>query len=183
MAAGTNTAASTSEIAMMGLVIWSMALRVASLGDRCSSRISRSTDSMTTMASSTTIPMASTMPNNVSWLIENPKICMPMNAPMSATGTTSVGISVARKLCRNTSMTMNTRTTAATRVKMTSSMACVMKVVASSATNHSTPGGNSRCNSFIRALTASATWSAFAPGNSVTPKPLTGWSSSRTSKP
>ena len=46
-----------------------------------------------------------------------------MKAPMSATGTTSVGISVARKLCRNTSITMNTSTTAATSVKITSSMA------------------------------------------------------------
>ena len=113
MALGMNTAASTSEIAMIGLVIWSMALRVASRGERCSSRMMRSTDSMTTMASSTTMPMASTMPNSVSWLMEKPKSSMPMNAPISATGTTSVGISVARKLCRNTSITMNTSTTAA----------------------------------------------------------------------
>ena len=34
-----NTAASTSEMAMIGLVIWSMALRVASRGERCSSRM------------------------------------------------------------------------------------------------------------------------------------------------
>jgi len=177
-----NTAASTRDIAMIGLVIWSMALRVASRGERCSSRMMRSTDSITTMASSTTMPMASTMPNKVSWLIEKPKISMPMNAPISATGTTSVGISVARKLCRNTSITMNTSTTAATSVKMTSLMAWVMNVVASSATNHSTPGGKPFCNSFMRALTASATSSAFAPGSKVTPKPLTGLSSRRTSK-
>ena len=44
----------------------------------------------------------------MSWLIEKPNTDMPMNAPMSATGTTSVGMSVARKLCRNTSITMNT---------------------------------------------------------------------------
>ena len=68
-----NTAASTSEIAMIGFVICDIALRVASFGGRCSSRMMRSTDSMTTMASSTTIPMASTMPNKVSWLIEKSK--------------------------------------------------------------------------------------------------------------
>ena len=56
---------------------------------------------------------------------------MPMNAPMSATGTTSVGISVARKLCRNTSITMNTSTTAMISVMMTSWMAVVMNMVAS----------------------------------------------------
>ena len=69
-ALGMNTAASTTEIAMIGLVICVIALRVASFGGRCSSRMMRSTDSMTTMASSTTMPIASTMPNKVSWLIE-----------------------------------------------------------------------------------------------------------------
>ncbi|MNF14529.1 hypothetical protein D3C80_2167770 [compost metagenome] len=54
----------------------------------------RSTFSTTTMASSTRIPMASTMPNMVSTLIENPSANMVAKVPISATGTTSVGINV-----------------------------------------------------------------------------------------
>ena len=51
-------------------VIWSIDLRVASSGDRPSSLIRRSTFSTTTMASSTSRPIASTMANIVSMLIE-----------------------------------------------------------------------------------------------------------------
>ena len=45
-------------------------LRVASMGDKPSSDITRSTFSTTTMASSTSRPMASTRPNMVRVLIE-----------------------------------------------------------------------------------------------------------------
>ena len=51
-------------------VIWSIDLRVASFGDRPSSAMTRSTFSTTTIASSTSRPIASTMPNIVSVLIE-----------------------------------------------------------------------------------------------------------------
>jgi hypothetical protein len=51
-------------------VISAIDLRVASRGDRPSSLITRSTFSTTTMASSTSRPIASTMPNMVSVLIE-----------------------------------------------------------------------------------------------------------------
>jgi hypothetical protein len=54
----------------------------------------RSTFSTTTMASSTRMPIASTMPNMVSTLIEKPKRRMVAKVPSSATGTTMVGISV-----------------------------------------------------------------------------------------
>jgi hypothetical protein len=69
-ATGTNTAHSTSTMAMTGPVTSFMALMAASRGDTCSSCMMRSTFSSTTMASSTTMPMASTMPNSVSVLIE-----------------------------------------------------------------------------------------------------------------
>ncbi|MCY1230885.1 hypothetical protein D9M72_433180 [compost metagenome] len=49
--------------------IWPMERRAASLGGRPSSAITRSTFSTTTMASSTSSPMASTMPNMVSVLM------------------------------------------------------------------------------------------------------------------
>jgi hypothetical protein len=67
---GMNTADSTSEMPISAPVISPMLLRVASRGDRPSSRISRSTFSTTTMASSTSRPMASTMANMVSMLME-----------------------------------------------------------------------------------------------------------------
>ena len=65
-----NTADSTSAMPTSAPVIWSIDLRVASSGDRPSSAISRSTFSTTTIASSTSRPIASTTPNIVSVLIE-----------------------------------------------------------------------------------------------------------------
>ena len=60
-ATGTKTESSTIVMAMMGAVISPMALRVASLTESSgSSSITRSTFSITTMASSTTMPIAST---------------------------------------------------------------------------------------------------------------------------
>jgi len=60
---GMKTAISTSEMAMIGPATSSIALRVASRGDRPCSRLC-STASTTTMASSTTMPIASTSPSS-----------------------------------------------------------------------------------------------------------------------
>ena len=136
-----NTAASTEVIATIAPVIWCIALRVASFAGRCSSRMMRSTASTTTMASSTTMPIASTMANSDSWLMEKPTAWIPMSVPSSADGTTSVGMSVARKFCRNTSITRNTSTTASQSVIRTSRMAALMKGVESQAQIHFTPAG------------------------------------------
>ena len=54
----------------------------------------RSTFSTTTMASSTTMPITSTMPNMVSTLIEKPIASSAAKVPSSAIGTTSVGMMV-----------------------------------------------------------------------------------------
>ena len=69
-AIGRNTAISTRVMPTMAPVICDIALRVASLGDSPSSAMMRSTFSTTTMASSTRMPIASTMANRVSMLIE-----------------------------------------------------------------------------------------------------------------
>ena len=71
---GTKTAISTSEVAMTALVTSPMARDVASCGSECSIAMWRCTFSMTTMASSTTRPVARVIPNSVSELIEKPKI-------------------------------------------------------------------------------------------------------------
>ena len=61
----------------------------------------RSTFSTTTIASSTTMPIASTSPNSVSRLIEKPSASMPANVAISATTIATVQMIVVRKLCRN----------------------------------------------------------------------------------
>src|SRR5258707_12059659 len=70
-ATGTNTESSTRVMAMIGAVISAIAFLVASAGvsSGCSS-ITRSTFSTTTMASSTTMPIASTMASNETELAE-----------------------------------------------------------------------------------------------------------------
>ncbi len=72
--------------------------------------------STTMIASSTTMPMARTRANSVSRLTLNPKAAIAAKAPMMVTGTVVAGTSVARQLCRNTTMTRRTSTAASTRV-------------------------------------------------------------------
>ena len=67
---GPKTAARTRPMPTSALEISSIDLRVASQGGSPSSLITRSTFSTTTMASSTSRPMARTMANIVSMLIE-----------------------------------------------------------------------------------------------------------------
>ena len=61
----------------------------------------RSTFSTTTMASSTTMPTASTRPNSDRLLIEMPSAASIEKAPTSDTGMATTGMIVARQLCRN----------------------------------------------------------------------------------
>jgi hypothetical protein len=103
-------------------VIWLIAFRVASSGERPSSLMMRSTFSTTTIASSTRMPMASTMPNIVSTLMEKPNASIEANVPSRATGTTIVGMRVARRFWRKRNITRNTSTIASTSVFNTSSM-------------------------------------------------------------
>ena len=86
----------------------------------------RSTFSSTTIASSTTMPIASTMPNSVSVLIENPNASMAASVPISDTGTASIGMSVARQFCRNRKTTANTSSIASTSVVSTSRIETLM---------------------------------------------------------
>ena len=83
------------------------------------------------MASSTSRPIASTMPNMVRVLIEKPNAAITPKVPSSTTGTAMVGISVARRFCRNRYITRNTSTTASIRVLTTSSMEMRTKGVVS----------------------------------------------------
>ena len=89
-----NTDTSTTVTPMTALEIWPMALMVASFGGSPSSLMIRSTFSTTMMASSTTIPITSTMPNMVSTLIDMPSASSTPKVASSVTGTTMVGMRV-----------------------------------------------------------------------------------------
>ncbi|MCW0450071.1 hypothetical protein NB706_002905 [Xanthomonas sacchari] len=89
-----NTAVSTRVMPTTAPVISRIALVVACRGGRPSLAMIRSTFSTTTMASSTMMPIASTMPNIVSTLIEKPASSITAKVPSSAIGATMAGISV-----------------------------------------------------------------------------------------
>ncbi len=100
-AAGTNTDDITSTTATSELAISSIDRIVASFGARWCSCMLRSTFSTTTIASSTTMPMASTSPNSVIRLIEKPSASMPAKVAISDTRIATMQMIVVRKLCRN----------------------------------------------------------------------------------
>ena len=98
-ATGRNTEDSTRAMPTTGPATSRMAWSVASRGDMpCSMWCS--TASTTTMASSTTRPMASTSPKRDSVLMEKPSRGNTAKVPMSETGTAIMGIRVARQFCR-----------------------------------------------------------------------------------
>ena len=76
----------------------------------------RSTFSTTTIASSTTMPIASTRPNSVSVLSEKPSADMTAKVPISDTGMAMIGMIAVRQLCRKTMTTSTTRPTASNSV-------------------------------------------------------------------
>ena len=161
---GTNTAHSTRATPMMGPVTSSIARSAASLGERpCS--IHRSTFSTTTIASSTTMPIASTSPNSDSELRLNPSACMKASVPTIATGTEISGMRVARHFCRNRSITRATRITAMPSVRSTSRCDSSTKGVVSYTTRAWSPVGNRDLSASRRSRTCSAVCSALEPGS------------------
>ena len=79
-----------------------------------------STLSTTTIASSTTIPMARINPNRVRIFSEKPNINIKPNVPINEIGTATIGINVARQLCKERKTTNTTRTSASNSVLYTS---------------------------------------------------------------
>ncbi len=71
-----------------------------------------STASTTTMASSTTRPMARTSPKRDSELMEKPSIGKNIKVPSRDTGTVNAGIKVVLKLCRKMKTTKITKSSA-----------------------------------------------------------------------
>ena len=114
-ATGTNTAERMSAIPMTGADTSFIACRVASRGLKPCSMWCM-TASTTTIASSTTMPMASTRPNIESVLTEKPSSGKKMNVPTIETGTVSSGMIVARTFWRKMKTTSVTRISASTNV-------------------------------------------------------------------
>src|SRR3954452_4393163 len=140
-ATGTKTADRPNAIAITAAVTSSIALYAASRGGNpCS--IHRSTFSTTTIASSTTMPIASTSPNSDRLLKLNPTAFMIAHVPISDTGTASIGIRVARQLWRNTSTTSTTSTTASNSVLITSRNDSRTNTVVSYGIAYSSPCGH-----------------------------------------
>ncbi len=90
-----------------------------------------STASTTTIASSTTMPIASTRPNSVRLFRLKPSAAMIANVPTIATGTATSGMISDRQFCRNSRTTKATRMTASRRVLNTSLTDSVMNGVVS----------------------------------------------------
>ncbi len=129
-AAGTNTAHRVSAMAISAPPTSSMVRRAASGGAYPKRRL-RSTFSTTTMASSTTIPTASTSPNSDRLLSEKPKAAKTAKVPTSDTGIAAIGMIEARQVCRNRMTTSTTSTIATTMAMTTSWIDWVMNTVAS----------------------------------------------------
>ena len=131
-AIGMKTERSTSVIAMIGAVICVIASFAASGGDISGfSSMTRSTFSTTTIASSTTRPIATTIASNETVLAEKPSDVMIAKAPIRLTGTATVGMMVARTEPRKRNTTRTTRTNASASVFNTSCTVSRTKLVLS----------------------------------------------------
>ena len=107
------------------------------------------TASTTTMASSTTIPIAKTRAKRVSRLIEYPNKLRKKNVPIIETGTAMAGISVDLKSCRNINTTKKTNRNASPSVVNTFEMEASRNSLLSKFTIYFIPLGNSASISFI----------------------------------
>src|ERR1700686_4782681 len=98
--------------------------------------------SITTIASSTTNPVASVIPKRVSELMEKENTLMKAKVPINETGMVTAGIMVARQSSKNRNITMMTMTMASSRVVTTSFTESPTTVVVSKAITYLIPGGN-----------------------------------------
>src|SRR6187200_2055015 len=119
-ATGTNTAMSTRPVASTAPNTSRIASDAACLALLPYSWMCRSMFSITTMASSTTMPVARMMPKSVRVLIEKPISLVNANAPISDTGMVTAGMIVLRQVCRKMKMTSTTSAIASASVLRTS---------------------------------------------------------------
>ena len=118
-AIGAYTAPRVSVIAITGTAISRVPMMAARNGDS-PSLMWRSTFSRTTIASSTTRPMASTIARSVIKFHEKPIACITIATPINESGIVTIGIITARNEPRNKVITTST-ITAASRMVFTTS--------------------------------------------------------------
>ena len=109
-------------IAIIAPPISDIAFLVAFLAERCSSSILAWTASITTIASSTTTPIAITKAKSVIKLMVIPNNCIKAKVPINDTGTAIAGINVERQSPRNRNTTNPTKIKASTKVWITLSI-------------------------------------------------------------
>ena len=129
-AEGTNTAQSVKAIDTSAPPTSSIVRCAAAIGVM-PARMLRSTFSTTTMASSTTMPTASTSPNNDRLLSDIPSAYSTVKVPTSETGMAITGMIEARQVCRNRKTTPTTSTIATKIVVTTSRTDFATKIVGS----------------------------------------------------
>ena len=110
-AIGEYTATKVMVIEITGIAISRVPIIAASNGD-FPSFTWRSTFSSTTIASSTTKPIAKIKANSVSKLIEKPNICKKNNTPINEIGIVTTGTIIARNEPKKRIITTNTITVA-----------------------------------------------------------------------
>src|ERR1700744_1427695 len=93
------------------------------------------------MASSTTIPIASTKPNMVNVLMVKPSGIKKQKVPNMETGIANTGINVDRQVCRNTNTTIATNPKVINKVTTTSFIETFTTVTDSKGTLYSTSVG------------------------------------------
>ena len=129
MAVGMNTASNTSTSPITGPCSSVMAFSAACRGLSLPSDSNRAQSSTTTIASSTTIVMASTRPKRVRVLSVKPIHFITASVAISDTGIVSIGMMTARQFCRNSIITIITSMVVSRNVISSSSIDAVTNSV------------------------------------------------------
>ena len=119
---------------------------------------------MTTIASSTTKPVAIVSAISVRLLMEKPARYITPNVPTSESGTATLGMNVAGTLRRNTKMTITTSATASNSSNCTSRTDARMVTVRSVSSATSTAAGNEALSCGSNCFTRSTTSMTLVPG-------------------
>ncbi len=173
-ASGANTAVSVSVIAITAKPISLMPLIAAGTrGMPCSTL--RKMFSSTTIASSTTRPIASTIASSVSVLTVKPNAYINANAPTSDRGIVTSGIKVARTSRRKMKITSITRSTASVIVRNTDWIERSMNTDESYTTVIFMPSGSVGLIFAISARTACDSSSGLPVACLTTPMVIDGW--------
>ena len=170
---GVKTAASVSVIAMTANCTSRVPRMAASRGFMPSS-ICLKIFSRTTIASSTTSPIAKTSASKVSVLIEKPAAYIKVQAPIRHTGIVTSGMIEARKVPRNTKITKATSATASMMVRNTASRDLSINTVVSFAMRTFRPWGRLCCSFGNSALSAAASTSGLAVACLISPTETAG---------